>query len=103
MVKYFKRSKQDGTIFYVNSQGHEIDEATAKRWSNLALKSEGTGARRRVIELSESTPPLIQQNELRARCARSRTKLEEAFRRSGMSDAEAKLAAKGRELGSGHF
>jgi hypothetical protein len=47
MVKYFKRSKQDGTVFYVDARGNEISEA--QRWSKLTLK--GTGGR--IIKLSE--------------------------------------------------
>lgn len=54
-------------------------------------------SRQRVIELSEAAPPRIQQNELRAHGKRTRAKLEEAFKRR-MSDAEAKLAAKGRDI-----
>jgi hypothetical protein len=95
MAQYFKRYKQNGTVaFYINEKGEEVSEATAK--GNLS-ESRGTGTRHRsVVDLSESTQQRTQSNELRTRCARSRAKLEEAFKRSGMSDGEARIAAKGR-------
>jgi hypothetical protein len=126
MAKYFKRTKQNGTIIFVDEKGNVVSEATAKR--NLA-ESRGTGhrvelaenskdlgaiaaffkgrglteaaARTRALELIESqrrTP----KKELEARGKRTRANLEEAFKRpgmfGGMSDAAAKLAAKGRNI-----
>ncbi len=127
MVKYFKRQRQDGTIFFVDEKGNVVDDATAKR--NLS-ESKGTGhrvaeltesrqkdletvaaefkrrglseaeARSRAVELVESTQRRTQKNELQTRLKLTRTRLEEAFKRSGMfggmSDAEARIAAKGR-------
>ena len=98
MVKYFKRTKQNGTVFYVDGSGHEISEAEALRWSKSEIKVGGT--RQRVIELSENAPPRILQNEERARQNKARAKLTKAFKRQGifrgMSAAEAAIAAKGR-------
>ena len=98
--KDLKRQRQNGTVFYVNAEGHEIDEATAKKWSRAEVKV--GESRQRVIELSEAAPPRIPQKEERARQKESRTRLEEAFKRpgmfGGMSDTEARIAAKGRQL-----
>ncbi len=94
MAQYFKRYKQNGTVvFYINEKGEEVSEATAK--GNLS-ESREMAPHRSVVDLRESTQRKTQQNELRARCARTRAKLEEAFRRRGLSDAGAKIAAKGR-------
>jgi hypothetical protein len=92
MAQYFKREKQDGTVFYIDHQGNVVLEATAK--GNLS-ESRGTGTRE-VVDLTESIRRKTEQTELRARCARTRARLEEAFRRRGMSDAGARIAAKGR-------
>lgn len=97
MAKYFRRYRPNGATFYIDERGKEVSEATAL--TNLS-ESGGSGTRlRETVRLSE---PAREQKELRERCAQTRANLEEAFKRpglfGGMSDAEARLAAKGREV-----
>ena len=107
-AKYYARKKKDGTVFYVDESGRNVDAATAK--TNLVETvdlTESTGRGRPSIErechrLSDENRALKEKLKESGSASAAnatitrKTKLKEAFMRHGMTEAEAIIAAAGR-------
>jgi hypothetical protein len=105
--KYYKRQKADGRVIYVDESGQEVPEAVAK--TNLVMRvnlTESTGRVRAYPSLEKQLHDMSAENrklreKLKLRESASTVKerkerLQEGFKRLGLSEAESRIAARGR-------